>query len=459
MFKSNKVIVAGLMVFNCSIFAGCSSNYKKADIANTANPQEEIIKLEADLNQASFKNIDVLAASEFNESNKWLNEAKSDQADKQNQEEILEDLRKGRGLLEKAYQVSANRMENAPRLFEARQAAMRAGAAKFSELNNELQSVDDDVSAKADNLAKLDVDKISALQERYVNLERKATILTQLGTTQAMYNGAEKNGASKLAPLTFKKSELSLKNAESVISANVRNPQGFKAAVATAMTDTNLLNEVMATIQQNGKELSESAALKLVSQNSQIKALNTDLSASNAESAASKKSLNQKNQDLTSKLVGKNQDLNTANVHVATQRAMESARSQFSSDEAEAYQQGGNLLIRLKQVNFDSGRSDLPGSSLAVLAKVSQVAKTMNASEITVEGHTDSTGTESQNKMISEKRATAVAEYFKTNGFNDVKSEGFGFQKPIATNKSKEGRAQNRRVDIIITPEITAEVQ
>ena len=77
----------------------------------------------------------------------------------------------------------------------------------------------------------------------------------------------------------------------------------------------------------------------------------------------------------------------------------------------------------------------------------------MNASEMKIEGHTDSVGSESQNKIISEKRASAVASYFKSNGFKEVTSEGYGFQKPIATNKSNEGRAQNRRVDIIITPD------
>ena len=75
---------------------------------------------------------------------------------------------------------------------------------------------------------------------------------------------------------------------------------------------------------------------------------------------------------------------------------------------------------------------------MSTLAKVLEVAKTLKASQINIEGHTDSTGTEKQNKSISEERASAVATYFKTNGFKDidVKSEGFGFKKPIATNKS-----------------------
>jgi OOP family OmpA-OmpF porin len=451
--KRNPFYVLGLVTMISFIFIACSTNIKKADIANTANPQEEISKLDIDLSIATSKNIDVLASSEFKDSLKWLDEAKNDQAKKEKQEEILDDVRTSRGFLEKAYQVSESRAEKAPGLFEARQAALKAGAPNHSELSGDLKSVDADVSSEAADIAKLDSEKISALQERYVTLERRATILTQLGSTQAIFNGLKKDGANKQAPLSYKKAELSLKNGESVISANVRNPSGFKVAVDTASYDIALLNDVMYVIKQNGKNLSESAALKMVSQNKQINALNTDLSVSNAESAASKKAMNEKNQTLKEELKDKDQDLNAANSRVEIQQAMENARKQFSPDEAEAYQQGKNLLIRLKQVNFASGRSELPGASLEVLAKVSAVAKAMNASELKVEGHTDSVGTESQNKIISEKRASAVASYFKSNGFSDVSSQGYGFQKPIATNKSKEGRAQNRRVDIIITPD------
>jgi outer membrane protein OmpA-like peptidoglycan-associated protein len=463
----NTSLVSGLLITSALIFTACSTNVKKADIANTANPQQEIIRLETDLLAASAQNIDVLAPDEYKDSSKWFEEAKTDLASKQNQEEILDDVRKGRGYLEKAHQVASNRAQKAPGLFEARQAAFKAGANKHAELKSDLKDVDSDVADKAADLTSLSSEKISKLQERYVTLERKATVLTQLGTSQAKFNGAKKDGAAKKAPQTFKKAELSLNNAESVISANVRSPEGYRAAVGTAITDTRLLSEVMLTIQQNGKNLSEGAALKMVSQNKQINALNTDLSTSQAESAASKSAMNEKNQALNQELTDKAQELtdksqemteqskvlDSANATVANQKAMEAARAQFSPDEAEAYQQGENLLIRLKKVNFASGRSDLPGASLEVLAKVSSVAKSMNASEIKVEGHTDSIGSESQNKVISEQRASAVASYFKSNGFNEVTSEGYGFQKPIATNKSKEGRAQNRRVDIIIKPD------
>lgn len=253
--------------------------------------------------------------------------------------------------------------------------------------------------------------------------------------------------------------------------------------MATANKDAEYLNDVMIVIKQN-KKLSELAAIKMVSQKREIRDLKEERSDTASATAAKEWDLKNKNdelaedieaqnsnlkskeQDLANKDVdmlvmqkdmhSKDKDLQSANATVEIQRALESARSKFSSDEAEAYQQGGNLVIRLKKVNFSSGSSEIPSGSLASLAKVSDVAKSLNASDIKVEGHTDSVGAESVNQSISEKRATAVATYFKSNGFSDINimSQGYGFQKPIATNKSKEGRSQNRRVDIVITPKV-----
>ncbi len=458
MVKKTRFVLSGLMALSSLIFVACASDVKKGDIPSTANPREEISRLSADLDTAVSKNIDVLAASEFKKSLKSWEEAKSDLAQSKKQEEILNDLRTSRSFLAKAYSTSENREAKASGLFESRQEALKAGVLTHSDLKKDMQELDSDVSADADHLATISADKLAKLQTRYIDLERRSVILNQLGKAQAMVNGGQKEGASKKAPITLKKAELSLKTAQSVISTNVRNPEGFQAAVKEANSDATLLGEVMTTISQNGKNLSEPAALKLVSQNRQIKSLKTDLSDAAATGVATETALENKNQLLSSELATKDADLTSAKAHVELQRTIEKARSEFSPEEAEAYQQGNNLVIRLKKINFASGRSDLPAQSMSTLAKVAGVAKSLNASQINIEGHTDSTGNDQQNKKISEDRASAVATYFKSNGFKDidVKSAGYGFEKPIATNKSKEGRAQNRRVDITITPEGSA---
>ena len=73
---------------------------------------------------------------------------------------------------------------------------------------------------------------------------------------------------------------------------------------------------------------------------------------------------------------------------------------------------------------------------------------------ITVIGHTDSVGDEAYNQGLSEQRAQSVASYLRSQGvvgqrFNVM---GYGEQSPIASNSTKEGRAQNRRVEITLTP-------
>lgn len=443
------------------LVAGCSTAVTKATIASSANPQDEIAKLERDLSAAVSENIDVLAQSDFNQSVSWLKEAKSDLANKASQEETLDDLRKGRGYLNQAYTVSEHRAAQAPTLFAARQAALKAGAQQHPELQKELNALNSEVSSKADQLDGVSSDKLAKLQERYTNLERKALILTQLGVAQAALTGAIDDGAAKRAPLTLKKSELSIRNAQSMISANVRNADGYQAAVTEANRDSAMLTEVMTTLKQNGQSMNESAAVKMVDQDKLIARMKANQSATTSHQAVVAAEQKETNRALSVDLAEKNRDLDNANAKVEIQRVIEQARAQFRSDEAEAFQQGDKLLIRMKNVNFASGKSDLPGASLAGLAKVSEIAKSLKASEIAVEGHTDSVGSSAQNKLISESRASAVASYFRSNGFKniEVQSTGFGFTKPIATNKSKEGRAQNRRVDIIITPDTGSAAQ
>jgi outer membrane protein OmpA-like peptidoglycan-associated protein len=73
--------------------------------------------------------------------------------------------------------------------------------------------------------------------------------------------------------------------------------------------------------------------------------------------------------------------------------------------------------------------------------------------KVIVEGHTDSIGGEEKNMALSQKRAETIRKYFiaeKTLPEDKVEAKGFGYQRPLTTNKTKEGRATNRRVDVVI---------
>jgi len=99
---------------------------------------------------------------------------------------------------------------------------------------------------------------------------------------------------------------------------------------------------------------------------------------------------------------------------------------------------------------FDFDKSVVKPEGKAVLDKLVDQAKALNLEVIVAVGHTDSVGTDAYNQKLSERRAAAVKAYLVSKGIaaNRVYTEGKGEKSPVADNKTKEGRAKNRRVEI-----------
>jgi outer membrane protein OmpA-like peptidoglycan-associated protein len=113
----------------------------------------------------------------------------------------------------------------------------------------------------------------------------------------------------------------------------------------------------------------------------------------------------------------------------------------------------GMVITLSGGVLFASGKSELLPSAQAKLSEVA-TALTQNSPDATivVEGHTDAQGTESFNLDLSTRRAQAVRDYLATHGVAEdrIRAEGLGFSRPVADNKTTEGRANNRRVEIVV---------
>ena len=105
-----------------------------------------------------------------------------------------------------------------------------------------------------------------------------------------------------------------------------------------------------------------------------------------------------------------------------------------------------------KSVLFDSSKATIKPESHDKLEGIVKVMDEYNNANFKLEGHTDSTGNEAKNLQLSKDRAAAVKDYLIAKGISAdrLSSEGYGITKPIATNKTVEGRAQNRRVEIIL---------
>lgn len=106
---------------------------------------------------------------------------------------------------------------------------------------------------------------------------------------------------------------------------------------------------------------------------------------------------------------------------------------------------------RLDGVNFDFNSATIQPASRPLLDQVAQMLKGHPDWKITLEGHTDSIGGEAFNQTLSTQRAAAVKAYLAGQGVPaaSLTSVGFGFSKPVASNDTQAGRAQNRRVEIV----------
>lgn len=103
-----------------------------------------------------------------------------------------------------------------------------------------------------------------------------------------------------------------------------------------------------------------------------------------------------------------------------------------------------------RTILFDTGKSSIKAESTSVMVDIITILKEYPNAKFTVEGHTDSVGSEKLNQSLSESRALSVKEFLVDKGIEEFRlsAVGYGESKPMATNNTRAGRAQNRRVEI-----------
>jgi OOP family OmpA-OmpF porin len=127
----------------------------------------------------------------------------------------------------------------------------------------------------------------------------------------------------------------------------------------------------------------------------------------------------------------------------------------FGAFDALVLRQTDDIVIRLIGLRFASGSPKLSAGNSGLLKNVEAAIAIYPDSTIVIEGHTDSRGSNSSNKLLSEQRAQTVANYLAANmglRANRLTAVGFGAEKPIANNETDEGREKNRRIDVVIKP-------
>ncbi len=105
-------------------------------------------------------------------------------------------------------------------------------------------------------------------------------------------------------------------------------------------------------------------------------------------------------------------------------------------------------------INFDTNKAELKPDGQATVKEIVAMLKAAPALKIAVEGHTDNVGAAAANKTLSEQRARSVMNAVTAGGIAAARlsAAGFGAERPIADNRSEEGRAKNRRVELVKKP-------
>lgn len=130
-------------------------------------------------------------------------------------------------------------------------------------------------------------------------------------------------------------------------------------------------------------------------------------------------------------------------------------RAQLAGSGVSVSRQGDRIVLNMpSNITFATDQDSVMPGFYDTLNSVALVLKKYNQTIVDVNGHTDSTGSDSYNMGLSQRRASSVASYLGAQGVDSRRFaiNGYGKTQPIASNATEDGRAQNRRVEIYLTP-------
>ena len=283
----------------------------------------------------------------------------------------------------------------------------------------------------------------------------KSAVLT-VGTLLAACIGA---CASTQAPqeLTDARSAYQRAQAPGGMAAEFKPDQVHEAKVALDKAEQSFLDDPsdqktrdLAYIAQRKAQLAEASA-------SSQHALSTKEQADQDAKRATKGQLAATGQMLASAgqaLASTQQQLETEKkAHADAEARAKDAMNRLAVAGSKVSEEPRGVVITMPGgVLFASGKDTLLATAQVKLGQVAEALKIQGDHKIVVEGHTDSQGSDSSNQLLSERRAQAVTTFLVSRGVAaaQIRSEGVGESRPVADNASQEGRANNRRVEIVI---------
>lgn len=463
------VVLAAAACFLCACAGG---TVKVEPIATSQKPVEQVSRLDKEISDARNNQLNILAPTWFARAEDSLNKARECLKNEDELSEVLKNVTYGRAHLQRAKDVGNLVRTALTDVIKARDLARAAGATNLGE---------DYVEAE-EQFFKL-VKAIEKNNQRWAR-NNKATVISTfnelelraikgiLTDVRMLIKEGEKSGAKKLTPKTLKVTRDKLRDVDVFISQHRYKKEEIHKQVSEAFFQARRLLQMIRHSKKIDKMQPEQIALWIEGMlyNTSMELSAPDVRDQDFETQAdnilsSVTALLEDHKFIVQKVKTQLGDLEHMRTQVASNESLAAEKrfqqlfgevqSYFNPKDAEVYKQGNQLVIRLRAIHFPVGKDYIMPSNYALLNKVQRAIRTFDESNVVIEGHTDSTGSDAVNEHLSQRRADAVREYFVANGtlvYDSIAAVGYGSKQPLASNKTTKGRAVNRRIDIIITP-------
>ncbi len=282
---------------------------------------------------------------------------------------------------------------------------------------------------------------------------------------------AQTAGAEKYSPEIFAKASLDLKNASEMDSSKHRDEKmeityarGAVESAEDARIDTlrkkaaerERNTEIAKTQAQDQAALSQAQA-----QQAQVQAERDRLAADNARLQAQQAEMAKASSDAEAanaraKEQAANQAAADANRRATSAEAMrEKLRAQLN-EVLQTTETSRGLVVNLSDVLFDTGKYTLKPNTQVTLARIAGIFQSYPGVKVQVEGFTDSVGSDELNQKLSENRASTTEEFLIKQGVSadNISAAGYGKADPVADNSTTAGKAQNRRVNLVVSGDV-----
>lgn len=451
-----------------------STAFAQSDLRDTLFAQTDAALAAANEAQAN-----VLAPKNYGEAASLYRSAEEKLRRGRSIDSIKKDLEEAAAALRKA--VDATRLANVTLsgAIQARNDAVAANAAQFA--MTQWRDAEERFAAAATRLEDGNVKSARSRADDATRLYRAAELTAikanYLDETRRLIAEAKDDRVERYAPKTLARAESLLAQAEKALNENrydTDEPRSLAREAKYEAKHAIYLASILKPVRDRDVSLEDFALdnerpiARVAGTLDQLAEFDQGFDAPTSSIVASIEKLQRESYELSErrgqileledelqKLEGQ---LGTQSQRLALQeeqrRRFRQIEAMFGPDEAQIYTQGQNVLIRPIGLVFPSGSAQIEAQYFGLLRKVQDAIAALPNSTVVVEGHTDSFGGDDANLTLSRDRAEAVRQYMLANmrdlSPTDIEAVGFGESRPVANNESVEGRAKNRRIDLVI---------